>query len=53
MFFVFHTRRFVCKGVPADRTFAFFIDDASADVTFFHKILLLCLYETIIAYIFV
>ena len=30
MFFVFHTRRFVCKGVSADRAFAFFIDDASA-----------------------
>ena len=53
MFFVFHTRRFVCKCVSADRAFAFFIDGASADVTFFHKIRLLCRYETIIAYIFV
>lgn len=53
MFFVFHTRLFVCNRISADRAFAFFIDGASANITFFHKIILLCRYETIIAYIFV
>ena len=52
-FLILHTRRLVCNGISTDGTFADFVNYAFADITFFHKILLLYLYETIIAYIFV
>ena len=50
---VFHNGRHAGQRIAADGAFLVCVNDTPADVAFFHKILLLYLYETIIAYIFV